>query len=628
MCGIAGILYYERGRARDPAESALVRRMGRQLERRGPDDERLYGDDDLLLLFRRLAVNDLALGSQPFVEPRTGIVSATNGEIYNHVELRAQLTGARFATRCDAEVVGPLAARDGPDFPGRLRGMFSCAVWMPARRELILARDRLGIKPLYCFRGADCLVFASELKALLVHPETPAEIDWGAFVGHPGGPGRAAVPPGIEEVPPAHAVVFGLDGSVDSRQYWNIRDSLAAASDHDVDAAARVRGYAERFSQSVEEHLLSDVPLGVFLSGGIDSSLVTAEARRHVGDLHAFTVLHESTVECGDAASAVRVARETGTRLHLADFRGPLLPGRLGADLAWFEYFVWVAERPWFSLEDVFKHELHRIAKAVVPGLKVILLGQGADEFAGGYSNQAGLGVANLGWEDYLSNTVGSLRGHRLHRFFRRDFESTLLQEPWGEFGRQVIVHAEWTLGKGNLRTEDRVSSAQGIEARVPFLDHRLVEYLAATPPALREPLLWDKRIVREALARRVPTYPPEHRKHPFVFGGNLEAPGRTLWGILAAVFPQFRDEYLADPRSPLDAASVVGWFDELASRPSRAYADIESLQECMSLAVWDRWLRRLKSSDRAAAPDAPSNLPHLLDGQDDLPADLGSAAP
>jgi asparagine synthase (glutamine-hydrolysing) len=619
MCGIVGILYFDRGRARQPAESALVRRMGRQLERRGPDEERLWGDDDLLLLFRRLAVNDLAHGSQPFVDPRTGIVCATNGEIYNHQELRAQLTDACFKTRCDAEVVGPLAARDGAEFPRSLRGMFSCAVWIPARRELILARDRFGIKPLYCFRGADCLVFASELKALLVHPETPAEIDWGAFVGHPGGPGRAAVPTGIEEVPPAHAVVFGTDGSIDSRQYWNIRDSLAAASDHDGDAAGRITGYAELFSQSVKEHLLSDVPLGVFLSGGIDSSLVTAEARQHLSDLHAFTVLHESTVESGDAASAVRVARDTGTHLHFVDFRGPRLPARLGADLAWFEYFVWVAEKPWFSLEDVFKHELHRVARSLVPGLKVILLGQGADEFAGGYSNQAGLGVANRDWDDYLSSTVGSLRGHRLYRFFRRDVEASLLHEPWGEFGRQLIAHAEWTLGQGNLRTEDRVSSAQGIEARVPFLDHRLVEYMAATPPALRESLLWDKRIVREALGRHLPTYPREHRKHPFVFGGTLEAAGRHLWGILAAVFPQFRDDYLSDPDTPLDAPSVIAWFDELAARPSRDYADIESLQECMSLAVWDRWLRRLKSSDGAVAPGAAPDLPHWLT---DLPAD------
>jgi asparagine synthase (glutamine-hydrolysing) len=619
MCGIVGILYFDRGRARQPDESALVRRMGRQLERRGPDEERLWGDDDLLLLFRRLAVNDLAHGSQPFVDPRTGIVCATNGEIYNHRELRAQLTDACFQTRCDAEVVGPLAARDGAEFPRSLRGMFSCAVWVPARRELILARDRFGIKPLYCFRGADCLVFASELKALLVHPETPAEIDWGAFVGHPGGPGRAAVPPGIEEVPPAHAVVFSTDGSIDSRQYWNIRDSLAAASDHDVDAASRITGYAELFSRSVKEHLLSDVPLGVFLSGGIDSSLVTAEARQHLSDLHAFTVLHESTIESGDAASAVQVARDTGTRLHLVDFRGPRLPARLGADLAWFEYFVWVAERPWFSLEDVFKHELHRVARSLVPGLKVILLGQGADEFAGGYSNQAGLGIANRDWDDYLSSTVGSLRGHRMYRFFRRDIEASLLHEPWGEFGRQVIAHAEWTLGQGNLRTEDRVSSAQGIEARVPFLDHRLVEYMAATPPALRESLLWDKRIVREALGRHLPTYPREHRKHPFIFGGTLEAAARHLWGILAAVFPQFRDDYLSDPDTPLDAASVIAWFDELAARSSRDYADIESLQECMSLAVWDRWLRRLKSSDGAVAPGAAPSLPHWLT---DLPAD------
>jgi asparagine synthase (glutamine-hydrolysing) len=625
MCGIAGILYFDRGRARDPSSAALVRRMGRQLARRGPDEERVYGDDHLLLLFRRLAVNDVAHGSQPFIEPRTGIVSATNGEIYNHLELRAQLADVQFKTRCDAEVVGALAARDGADFPRSLRGMFSCAVWQPAQGELILARDRFGIKPLYCFRGEDCLVFASELKALLVHPETPAEIAWSSLIGHPGGPGRAAVPPGIEEVPPAHAVIFGVDESVETHRYWDIRTSLAQASDGDADAARRIGGYAELFSQSVKEHLLSDVPLGVFLSGGIDSSLVTAEARRHVDDLHAFTIVHESTVESGDAAVAVRVARETGTRLHLVDFRGPSLPARLGVDLAWFEYFVWVAEKPWFSLEDVFKHELHRVAKSVVPGLKVILLGQGADEFAGGYSNQAGLGVANRGWDDYLSRTVGSLRSHGLRRFLRRDFESSLLHEPWGEYGRQVIFHAERTLGQSNLRTEDRVSSAQGIEARVPFLDHRLVEYLASTPPALREPLFWDKRIVRDALARHLPSYPSDHRKYPFIFGGTLEAPARHLWGILSAVFPQFRDEYLADPGSPLDAASVVGSFEELAQRPSRAYADIEALQECMSLAVWDRWLRRLKSDDDVAAPEIPPNLPRCLD---ELPADLRSPAP
>ena len=122
-----------------------------------------------------------------------------------------------------------------------------------------------------------------------------------------------------------------------------------------------------------------------------------------------------------------------------------------------------------------------------------------------------------------------------------------------------------------------------------------------------------------EALGRHLPTYPREHRKHPFVFGGTLEAAGRHLWGILAAVFQQFRDDYLSDPDTPLDAPSVIAWFDELAARPSRDYADIESLQECMSLAVWNRWLRRLKSSDGAVAPGAAPNLPHWLT---DLPAD------
>lgn len=622
MCGIAGMLFFDRGRTNDPDVRALVGRMGAQLARRGPDEGQLFGDDRLLLLFRRLSINDVAHGSQPFVDQRTGVVSATNGEIYNHLELRAQLDGQRFATRCDAEVVGPLAVRRGPDFPRVLRGMFASAVWDPRAGELTLARDRFGIKPLFYLRTRDSVLFASELKALLVHPGTPASIDWPALMAVPEGPGRYVMPSGIEEVAPAHAVVFGLDGSARAHRYWDIRASLAAGAADSGDqrdgAAERIDAYAEGVSRSVEEHLLSDVPLGIFLSGGIDSSLITAETTRHARDVHAFSVLHESTIACGDVANAVRVAGWTGARLHFLDCRGDDLHRYMRADLAFFEYFVWAAEKPWFSLEDVFKQELHRLAKRAVPGIKVMLLGQGADEFAGGYSHQAGLGVSNRNWADYLGNARGSLRRHAVHPLLRRDFDADYLQEPWGAFGRQLIYHAEETMRVLNLRTEDRVSAAQGIEARVPFLDHRLVELLASTPADLQPGLFWDKRIVREALARRLPNYPAsEHRKHPFVFTGDLAVPGRQLLGLLAAVFPQFRDSYLDDPRSPLDKQATVRWFEDLTSGRRASYQEIEGLQAGMSMAVWDRWLRRLKAStadaETAVAFEGAPVLPELL---------------
>lgn len=580
----------------------MLRRMGAQLARRGPDDEVVHVDDSVAMIFRRLSINDVEGGAQPFVIDGGRVVAATNGEIYNHRELRAAMPSVAFRSACDTEVIGPLAQRQGPDFPRAVRGMFASAVWLRDAASLLLSRDRFGIKPLYFTRRGDYVAFASELKALLALPDGPKTFDWRHVHVQ-----RRALPPGIEEVAPGTTVTLGANRSVHHHRYWDVRKSLASAEANTSSAERTIERYAELFSASVEEHLLSDVPLGVFLSGGIDSSLVTAEvARKHSGPLHAFSILHESTLECGDAHNAEEVARESGCHLHFLDCRGGDIASRIGADLSTFEYYVWLADKPWFSTEYVLKHELHRLAKATVPGLKVVLLGQGADEFAGGYSHQSGLGVKNRSWEEYLASTPGARR-RGVGRFLRDDFDEVFLDVPWGEWGRQVILHAEHTLRDQNLHTEDRVSSAQGIEARVPFLDHRLVELTASVPMRAHATLFWDKRIVREVLARRLPSYPAAtHRKYPFIYTGNLSVAGDNLWSVLCAVFSEFRESYLCDPRSPLEGRAVVDHFERLKAAPTRPYEEIEALQEAMSLAVWNRWVGRLRQGEAVTFREPP----------------------
>jgi len=273
MCGIVGILNFYGA----PVDEDTVRKMCAVLVHRGPDDEGVYIADGIGLGHRRLSIIDLVSGHQPLSNRDKTIWITYNGEIYNYVELRKQLIGFghQFVTESDTEVILHAYEQFGEECPKYLRGMFAFAIWDSRRRQLFLARDRVGKKPLFYYHGGGIFAFASEIKALLHHPSIPCEI-LVSTIPHYFTFGYAPSPHTfyreIFELLPAHSLTVEVSGRIDLRRYWDLDFSRPPGKEPTIEeAAARIR---DLLTEAVRKRLVADVPLGVFLSGGIDSSIV------------------------------------------------------------------------------------------------------------------------------------------------------------------------------------------------------------------------------------------------------------------------------------------------------------------------------------------------------------------
>lgn len=562
--------------------------MAGRLARRGPDDEQFFDDGTLALGFRRLSIVDVGGGRQPFWNEQGDILGVVNGEIYNHLDLRARLRDRhRFRSRSDSEVLIHLYEDLGLDLLKDVNGMFGLAIWDRQNRRLVLARDRLGIKPLYYTIAGDTVLFASELKALLAHPQCPRGLDWAAI--QPDATLRRPVTPsyvnGIHHLPAGHMIVFEAGSSESPFAYWSLDDHFAAAGEPSSGAASDyVEQYAELFDDAVSRQLMSDVPVGIFLSGGVDSALITAVAARNQAGMHCFTIAEETTVTTGDLGQARRVAGQLGFPLHAVRFDRRSLLDELQFSLGTLEYMVWCMDSPRFQFEWFFKHELHRYARTVQPGLKVMLIGQGADEFAGGYSCTYTNPRNN--WEEFLQDAERpSWRAFRQRKTSETGEESQLAHS---DFQNSMTMNL-CSLQFYNLWHEDRTSASNGMESRVPFLDHRLVEMLAGVPPALHEPLFWNKQIVREQLRRLLPDYPPDWPKVPFI-----DVPGRSsieqlYAGVLERVYAQFCEKYVDCPASTLPAAQVRQLHVRAMSGSSESHLLTRQLLNIMCVAIFEQ---------------------------------------
>lgn len=616
MCGFAGEIRLAGLPGDSVARRAVLETMGRQLARRGPDDEQFYDDGVLALVFRRLSIVDVGGGRQPLWNEPGSILAAVNGEIYNHAEIRRRLASRhRFASRSDSEVVVHLYEELGERSLAELTGMFALLVWDTAGRRLLLARDRLGIKPLFFARLGDRLLFASELKALLSHPDCPRELD---FRDLDLSQGIARSNPtyvrGIEGLPGGHLLIVAAGSTPEPRAWWRLADHFPAPGAADRDDAAWIDAYGALLHDSVHSHLMSDVPLGLFLSGGIDSTLLAAMAADAGQDLHCFTVVEDSTVDAGDVEQAARAAAHFGFSHHPVRFDTAVLLDELGFGLESIEFLIWAVERPAFSVEWLLKHELHRYARTQVPALKVVLLGQGADEFAGGYSQS--MGRENQSWPAYRA------RLETVHRDARRidagipPWMTRALDDDWpppgdempSEYHRHMVMRTS-VLQRYNLWHEDRTSSAQGVEARVPFLDHRLVELLASIPPARHESLFFDKRIVREQLARKAPFYPRDRLKVKFFDTGRGDSIRRLRLDVVRRVYPAFRAKYL-DRANPIFSRGRLDLhFRHILSQPQASDADLRDLLECMAIEIFAQLCANLPTAGPPAGVDPPSPL-------------------
>lgn len=556
MCGIVGI--YEYGRRAGGVSEDLIRVMRDTLRHRGPDGEGLYVSPDarLGLGHRRLAIVDPAGGAQPMFGDH-GECLVFNGEIYNYPALRRELErdGARFRTACDTEVILHLYARDGERCLERLDGMFAFALWDQRRRRLLLARDRLGEKPLYWADSGGMLVFGSEIKALLEHPLVGRAVNEEAipsYLTHLVTPSPHTLFKGVNKLPPGTMATCDESG-VRVARYWDLFTPRRWAPQPLPDAARRVRHLLER---SVEARLMSDVPVGVLLSGGLDSTTLLALLRDRASSLPTFSVGFAGGGPLDERAEARRVARHFGTDHH------EVAVSERDA-LAFLPGLIHHQDEP---LADPVCIPLHFVCGlARERGVKVVLAGEGADELFWGYPRYQDV-LGRWGTLRTLLALPAPVRSvlprilsaaPRIHPYRRELLDQIAsgrlspVHMPAGAMTherarllRRPQDRLAWSPSDGGcgvpgdplsslafdtqehefglrlpellLMRIDRFSMANGVEARVPFLDRELVEFVYRLPLDAKLHDGASKIVLRQAVGDLVPGHVLSRRKQGF----------------------------------------------------------------------------------------------------------------
>ena len=581
MCGICGVAAAD---PRRPIDPAMVRRMTTTLWHRGPDGEGQHVGLGVGLGMRRLSIVDLATGDQPIANEDGQLILVCNGEIYNHVELRQELVraGHRFRTRSDVEVILHLYEDRGLACVDALRGMFAFALWDASKRRLVLARDRVGIKPLHYAERPEGLYFGSEAKAVLASGAVPVVLDPAAMhelftFGFPLAPRTMTA--AVRRLPPAHLLVYE-SGRSTLQRYWS------PSKTNDASPTRRSDEWAEELfaclDESVRLHLRSDVPVGAWLSPGLDSSGIVALMCRHVA-------MPVRTFSLGFQDPDADELRGNRT---LADFDGyPLVAERdvsSNTDFDRLPEAVWHNEDPSTTGLEVPRLLLSELAGQRV---KVVLTGEGADELFGGYfwyhldRTLAPFGVlprpvrALAGIPAVRSRWPWASRVMRAPRALGRARLGAMIGPPAGGLDllrpevRAAAVAAaheipngddEWrgmhrtnALRQLDLSTRlpdlvvhnlDRQSMAASLEARVPFLDHHVVELAMRIPPSVLLRGGEPKHLLRQSLARVLPPELARRRKR------GMTAPRQ---GWLRGPLPEFAAESLS-PAALRDA----GYFD------------------------------------------------------------------
>lgn len=577
MCGIAGIARIGDIRSA-PTDLPVLRQMAKVLSLRGPDDMRFIAEENITFGFTRLAIVDLDSGHQPFISDDASIVLIVNGEIYNHRELAARLPpGTALRSGSDCEVLLHLYREHGLRFLDDVRGMFALALWDRRRGKLLLARDCFGIKPLFVHRNDERIAFASEIKALFEDPACPREIDWKRALSN-----RAlSWEPlffdderpttwwkGIDWVPAATIQEFDLrTGTVKEHPYWRLPD-FGGPGDSGPSEEEFIQRYGELLAASVDDCMMSDVEIGILLSGGVDSASIAALATRRE-NIHAFTVLNGTTLVSGDAENAHLIAAGLGMPGHQVLFDADRVPGAEE-----WRRLLWLQETPVCGAEQFYKYELYRYVKATRPELKVMLLGQGSDEFNGGYSGEMADGG---GWADFIANLEEMRRRSALADrpalaiWWDADLpllsDEVLATVTWPKDAYAEFVRLKYhDIQHYNCWHEDRSASGSGVEARVPFLDRRLVELTATIPAKRRAALLWDKHIIRAATRGLLPESVRERPKVPFLLGPGADHTRRIFIRMLRQNGNELLEQALAGPNAKdvFDADGMRGTLHEL----------------------------------------------------------------
>jgi asparagine synthase (glutamine-hydrolysing) len=548
MCGITGIVNLS-GR---PADARILEEMSAVIRHRGPDDEGILLEGPVGLHHRRLSIIDLTTGHQPMTSGPVSIVY--NGEIYNYLELRQQLEGMGrvFVTRSDTEVILQSYLQWGPDCVRRFNGMFAFLLFDRANRQIMAARDHFGIKPLYVHQGPDGLVFGSEIKALLRHPDIRASVDCEAlkdYITFQFVLGDQTLFQGIRKIPPAHYILIDLDtGSQRPVRYWEPA--------YQVDVSHTERWFIEQLrgllEDSIRLQMRSDVPVGSYLSGGMDSSLITMLAARHAtAGFKSFTGFFREGSEYDETVFAHEVAAACGADLH------EIAPTAQ-------EFMEFLPRLVYHMDEPVAGPGLfpqYMVTRRGAREVKVLLGGQGGDEVFGGYAryvvayleqvlkgaifetNEEGEHIVSLKsilpnlpylqayvpmlsqfWRQGLFGPMDRRYFQLVDRLegglslFTQEFRSSYDQEPVfhrfqsvfnrpntpSYYNRMTSFDLETSL-PALLHVEDRVSMACSVESRVPLLDYRIVDLLASAPAGLKFRGGEMKYIMKEAVKDIVP---------------------------------------------------------------------------------------------------------------------------
>ncbi len=554
MCGINGLYYFDRSRR---VEESLVDRMRAAILHRGPDDRGVYRDGNVGLGFNRLSIIDLSGGSQPMSNEDGSVWVIFNGEIYNFVELRDDLLarGHKFRTRSDTETIVHAWEEYGEGCVERLRGMFAFALWDVRKRLLFGARDRLGIKPFYYYADDQQFAFASEMKALLEIPEIPRQVDPEAlaqFLRH-----RYVIAPGtilrgVSKLPPGHTVTVSESGWT-VRRYWDVPADTVEI--RESDALAEL---SSLLGESVRLHLVSDVPLGAFLSGGLDSSSVVAwMSELGVRDIKTFSVGYDAPV------SELDYARQVAEHFHTDHHELVLTPGMFRDAL---ERAVWNMDEPVGDEASIPLYCLSRFARQHVT---VALSGEGADEIFAGYpiyrimmALEAANRVPGARWAGWLGQRLGEGKLAKYAGMLGRPLEARYggvshvfshaqmsrlcplvrdLETPpdglaafyrrrsdCSALARMSYLDLKTWLADDLLVKADRMSMAHSLELRVPLLDHKLVEFAMRLPENLKIRGAGGKYLWKRCMESRLPRNIVHRVKRGFPvplgewFGGEL----------------------------------------------------------------------------------------------------------
>ena len=558
MCGIVGFCGF--------AAPDLLGQMTRALTHRGPDDSGIFEEGDVALGHRRLSIIDIAGGHQPMFSPDRRYVIVFNGEIYNYQELRQTLIGRgyNFQSESDTEVLLACYAEFGVEALDRLNGMFALAIYDREEKSLFLGRDRVGIKPLYTLQVGDRFLFASESKAFCRFSEWNREVNLGALEGYLAlryVPGEETLLKGVRRLPAGHYLIHRR-GETRISRYWTPPTGEVKQRYNSEDEAIEALG--EQLERSVQRRLISDVPVGAYLSGGLDSSLIVAlMTRQKMGQVNTFSVGFD--YEHDELREAEATANLLGCKHHTIQC-GP-------TDIDLLPEVVYHSDDP---LGDPISLPMYKLAREAKKEVTVILTGEGADEFFGGYLFHKVLWLADLytrvvpsllrrgvvhpllqlmppGLLNLAFNYPASLgrRGkqklidfhdqlndddldmryrHLISLFDRRDTEGLFRQEVVAaspnlasddavvprRFDEMLRLQFGHWLPDNMLLRQDKMSMAAGIEGRVPFLDHELIEFAFGLPRKLHIRRLVGKYCLRRFAEQLLPRTTARRRKMPF----------------------------------------------------------------------------------------------------------------